>query len=121
MFVEIKINDKKFYRPNDFTPARENVYSGEYVSCSGTTYADYLGWKFSDMTLAWDTLPYAQRQLLLSFSGPATLSFWDADGTYYTESVIITNHTQTATKLKDPQGYDLWQGIELGVRFIGIH
>lgn len=121
MFTEIKFNGMKVFRPNNFTPARENVYSGEYTACTGATYADFLGWKYSDMTLAWDALPYAQRQFLLTLTGQAELTFRDADGLERTEQVIITNLTQTATRLHDALGFDLWTGIELGVRFIGIH
>jgi hypothetical protein len=121
MFTEIKINGMKVYRPNNFTPTRENVYSGEYTACTGATYADYLGWKYSDMTLSWDALPYAQRQFLLTLTGQAELTFRDADGLERTEQVIVTNLTQTATRLHDALGFDLWTGIELGVRFIGIH
>lgn len=121
MFTEIKFNDMKVYRPNSFTPARENVYSGEYTACTGATYADYLGWKYSDMTLSWDALPYAQRQYLMTLTGQAALTFRDADGQERTEQVIVTNLTQSATRLHDALGFDLWQGIELGVRFIGIH
>ncbi len=121
MFTEIKFNGMKVYRPNNFTPARENVYNGEYTACTGATYADYLGWKYSDMTLTWDALPYAQRQFLLTLTGQAELTFRDADGLERTEQVIVTNLTQTATRLHDALGFDLWTGIELGVRFIGIH
>lgn len=121
MFTEIKFNGMKVYRPNNFTPARENVYSGEYTACTGATYADYLGWKYSDMTMSWDALPYAQRQFLMTLTGQAELTFRDADGVERTEQVIITNLTQSATRLHDALGFDLWQGIELGVRFIGIH
>ena len=121
MFTEIKFNGQKVYRPNNFTPARENVYSGEYTACTGATYADYLGWKYSDMTLSWDALPYAQRQYLMTLTGQAEFTFRDADGQERTEQVIITNLTQSATRLHDALGFDLWSGIELGVKFIGIH
>ena len=121
MFTEIKFNGMKVYRPNNFTPARENVYSGEYTACTGATYADFLGWKYSDMTMTWDALPYAQRQYLMTLTGQAELTFRDADGVERTEQVIITNLTQSATRLHDALGFDLWTGIELGVRFIGIH
>ena len=121
MFTEIKFNGMKIYRPNDFTPARENVYSAEYTAVNGAIYADYIGWRYSEMTLTWDTLPYAQRQFLLTLSGQAEMTFRDADGVEKTEQVIVTNQTQTATRLHDALGFDLWQGVQLGVRFIGIH
>ena len=108
------------WRPNDFQPVREDVYAAEYTTCTGKIIADRIGWKYSEMTLQWDSLPQEQLEVLLSMSGECQLTFTDADGSH-TESVIRGGHSITATRHTGPDGYPLWMDVECNIIFITTH
>lgn len=112
--------EHELYRPNNFNPAREDVYAAEYVTCTGKVIADRIGWRYSDMRMQWDAIPDAQLAALLSMSGECELTFADADGTH-TEKVIRTGQSITATRHTGPDGTPLWVDVECGIRFITTH
>ena len=117
----IKINGTDIFRPTDFSPARENIYAAEITTCTGKTIADLIGWKYSDMTMQWDTLPQDQLDELLAMSGECTLIFDDADGTEHTETIIPTTQVWVSTRTTKLDGSVVWKDISVGVRFINAH
>ncbi len=120
-FNTITIDGETYYRPNGFTPAREYVYAGEYVTCTGKTIADVVGWKYSDIALTWDALPQDQIENLLALNGEAVTMTWtDADGATASETVIPSTHSLTATRFMN--GNDaVWRDIQTELRFINVH
>lgn len=120
IFETININGTEIYRPNDFEVKREDVYAGEYVSLTGKTIADRIGWKYSDMTLKWDALTDAMLQALISLEGSFSISFEDSDG-QHTEQVIRRGFTNTPTRLTGPNGAKLWTGLEMEISFLNTH
>lgn len=121
IFNTITIGGAAFYRPNDFTPQREYVYSGEITTCTGKTIADLVGWKYSDISLSWDSLPQEQLENLLALNGEAvTFTFTDVDGTTASEQVIPVTHSMTATRyLKGDT--PVWRDVQTDLRFINAH
>lgn len=120
IFETININGTEIYRPNEFDVKREDVYAGEYVSLTGKTIADRIGWKYSDMTLKWDALTDAMLQALISLEGSFSISFEDSDG-QHTEQVIRRGFTNTPTRLTGPNGAKLWTGLEMEISFLNTH
>ena len=121
VFDTITIDNKTFLRPNDFKPAREYVYAGEIVTCTGKTIADLIGWKYADMSLEWDTLPQSQLEDLLDLDGTeVTFTFTDADGTTASETVIPLTHSLTA-KREVTDGIPAWKDVKTDLRFINVH
>lgn len=120
IFETININGTEVYRPNEFDVKREDVYAGEYVSLTGKTIADRIGWKYSDMTLKWDALTDAMLQALISLEGSFSISFEDSDG-QHTEQVIRRGFTNTPTRLTGPNGAKIWTGLEMEISFLNTH
>lgn len=116
----IKIDNKDVFRPNDFTPEREDVYAGEYTTCTGKTVADRIGWKYSDMSLEWDMLTDGMMSDILSLPASFDITFDDSDGSH-TETVIKTGFANTATRFTNNLGNVIWKDVKLGVRFINTH
>lgn len=108
------------YRPNNFNPAREDVYAAEYMTCTGKIIADRIGWRYSDMVMQWDAIPDDQLEALLSMSGECELTFDDEDGSH-TEKIIRTGNSITATRQTGPEGTPLWFNVECGIRFLTTH
>jgi hypothetical protein len=108
------------WRPNDFQPVREDVYSAEYTTCTGKLIADRIGWRYAEMTMQWDSLPQSQLDVLLSMSGECQLTFTDADGSH-TESVIRSGNSITATRHTAPDGHPLWMDVQCSITFITTH
>ena len=120
IFDTLYINGRQVFRPNDFEIRREDVYAGEYTSCTGRILADKIGWKFSDLTMKWDILPDADLAYFTTLSGPFTLKFRDNDGVH-TETVIRRGFTNTPTRITGPEGSKIWTGVEMEVSFINVH
>lgn len=121
IFNTITVNGTEIFRPNDFSPAREDLYAAEITTCTGKTIADLIGWKYSDMDLKWDSLPQAQLDVLLSMSGESTLGFRDVDGADHTESIVPTSRVFVATRSTGPDGNGLWKDVSVGVKFLNVH
>ena len=64
IFNTITIDNEQIFRPSDFDLKREDVYAGEYTTCTGAVIADRIGWRYSDIELKYDTLPDDQMQTL---------------------------------------------------------
>lgn len=120
VFNTITINNRKFFRPSNFTPAKEDVFRGEYTTCTGELIADRIGWKYSDMTLAWDILTSDMLAALTALTGTATLKFNDSDGEH-TETIIRKGFKNTATRTTGPGGTALWTNIEVEITFLTVH
>lgn len=116
----IKINGNNILRPNAFTLQREDVAAAEYTTCTGKIVADRIGWKYSDMTMQWDTLPNAQMLILIAMSGESTIIFDDADGSH-TEQIERSKNSNTATRFINNDGTVVWKSVSLDVRFINVH
>lgn len=116
----ITINGHQIRRPEKFAPKREDVYAGEYTTCTGATIADRIGWKFSDLTLEWGALPQDDVEALVSMSGECTLVFDDVDSDTWTETVIRSSvvsmrHRYTIS------GVTYWRDVSCEVKFINVH
>ena len=116
----ITINNVEIFRPNDFTPEREDVYAGEYTTCTGKTVADRIGWKFSDMSLEWDMLTADMMSTITSLPGSFDITFTDSDGSH-TATVIKTGFANTATRLTDNFNNVIWKNVKLNISFIDAH
>lgn len=121
IYSTIKINGTTVFRPNDFSPQREDIYAAEITTCTGKTIADRIGWKYSDMELSWDTLPQSQLEVLLDMSGESTIEFTDADGAMHTENIIRTSAVSTSTRSTDVSGNPVWKDVKVEVKFLNAH
>lgn len=107
-------------KPVNFAPQREDVYAGEYTTCTGAIKADRIGWKYADLTLSWDALPQDDVDILLGITSGNTLTWDDIDGTTITENIIRTSvvglkHRNTV------RGTTWWRDVTMEVRFIDVH
>lgn len=122
IFNTITIGGTEIYRGNAFTLEREYIYAGEVTTCTGKFCADVVGWKYSDLSISWDSLPQDQLQAILSLSGQAVdMTFSNEENQTVTESVIPTATSAQVTRLTDPQGNIAWSGIGLELKFINAH
>lgn len=117
----ITINGNKIYRPNNFSPQREDVYASEYTTCTGKIIADLVGWRYSELTMEWGTLPEEQLKVLLNMRGETNLVFVDADGQTHTEKVIRTSAVSTGTRFTGADGKPAWKDVKVEVKFINAH
>lgn len=120
IYNTISLNGHDFKRPSDFVIQREDIYAGEYTTCTGATKADRVGWKYSDMTLTFDELTPTELGYLFSISGAVPFVFSDADGSH-TENVICTGIMNTPTRFTLPDNSVIWKDCEIGLRFIDAH
>ena len=104
----------------DFEIKREDVYAGEYTTCTGKLIADKIGWKYSDLPMKWDVLPDEDLVYLTTLTGAFNLIFRDSDG-QHTEQVIRKGFTNTPTRITGPEGSKIWTGVEMEVTFINVH
>lgn len=116
----ITINNRNIYRPPNFAPQIEDVYAGEYTTCTGKLVGDRIGWKYSDATLTWDALPQRMVNALINMSGPVTLEFVAPDGTITSETVIRDSVVQLQNR-NTIRGEVWWKNVSLNVRFINVH
>lgn len=120
IYNTITLDGHTYKRPSDFVIQREDIYAGEYTTCVGSTKADRVGWKYSDMTLVFDELTPTELGYLLSISGSVTFTFTDADGSH-SENVICTGIMNTPTRFTLPSSQIVWKNCEVGLRFIDAH
>lgn len=120
VFNTIKINNVDILRPSNFELKRTDVFAGEYTTMTGATIADRIGWKYSDMSLKWDTLPHDQLMTLAGLSGAVTLEFDDSDGSH-SEQIIRGEFGNTATRFTDSNGDALWRDVSVNIRFLNAH
>ena len=116
----IIINGEQIPRPPKFSPAREDIYKGDYVTCTGKTIADKIGWKYSDMSLEWDALPQQMVDVLVNMSGVNTVVFDDLDGELVSEQIVRTS--AVALRHRYTQGgVTIWKKVKVEIKFIGSH
>lgn len=120
IFGKIMIDGRPYFRPNNFELKREDVYAGEYTTCTGKLIADKIGWKFSDLAMKWDILPDDDLLYLSTLTGTFDIIFRDSDG-QHTETVIRKGFTNTPTRITGPGGTAIWTGVEMEVTFINVH
>lgn len=115
----ITIDGTQIYKPPEFAPQMEDIYSGEYTTCTGKTVGDCIGWKWSDMTLQWDALPQDMVDVLVNMSGEATLVFDSPLGTH-TEKIIRSSAVQLRNR-NTIRGQTIWRNVSVAIRFINAH
>lgn len=120
IFNTITIDGIEFPRPSNFQIQREDIYAGEYETCTGKIIGDRVGWRYSDATLSFDTLSDDLLQYLAGMNGEHTLVFADDDGTH-TETVIRTQFANTPTRFTWPNGTVMWKNVSVQLRFINAH
>lgn len=120
IYNKIYINGRPYFRPNDFEIKREDVYAGEYTTCTGKLIADKIGWKYSDLPMKWDILPDEDLVYLTTLTGSFDITFRDSDG-QHTEQVIRRAFTNTPTRTTGPEGTKIWTGVEMEVSFLNTH
>ena len=116
----IKINGTSIPRPPEFKPQREDVYAGEYMTCTGKLIADKIGWKFADMTMKWDALPQSQVDALIAMTGENTMIFDDPGSDEHTETVIRDGIVSLRYRFTMNNSV-WWRDVEVGVKFINVH
>lgn len=116
----IAIDGEEIYRPPTFAPQMQDLYAGEYTTCTGRIVGDRIGWKYADMTLSWDGLPQSMVDILIGMSGEAELEFEAPDGTIATEPIIRTSVVQLRNR-NTIRGEVFWLDVSCEIRFIGAH
>lgn len=116
----IAINDNLILRPPTFAPQIEDIYAGEYTTCTGKTVGDVVGWKYSDATLTWDALPQSSVDVLVAMSGENTLTFVNPSGMITTETVIRDSVVQLQNR-NTIRGEVWWKNVSVAIRFINAH
>lgn len=107
-------------RPLNFAVQREDIYAGQYTTCTGATRADKIGWKYSDMTWSWDGLKQSDVEKLCSLSGECTLTFDDPSGDTIQESFIRSSVVSMRCRNKFEDEY-WWTGVSCSISFIDSH
>ena len=107
-------------RPLNFAVQREDIYAGQYTTCTGATRADCIGWKYSDMTWSWDGLKQSDVEKLCSLSGECTLTFDDPSGDTIEESFIRSSVVSMRCRNKFEDEY-WWTGVSCSIKFISSH
>ena len=116
----ITINGNQILRPPTFAPQIEDIYAGEYTTCTGKTVGDVVGWKYSDATLTWDALPQSSVDVLVAMSGENTLTFVNPSGMITTETVIRDSVVQLQNR-NTIRGEVWWKNVSVAIRFINAH
>lgn len=116
----IAINGDEIYRPPAFAPQMEDIYAGEYTTCTGKVVGDRVGWKYSDMTLSWDALPQTMVNYLIAMSGECTLEFEDLSGSITSET-IIRSSTVMMRNRNTIRGEVWWKNVSVSIRFVNAH
>ncbi len=116
----IAIDDNLIYRPPGFAPQMQDIYAGEYTTCTGKIVGDRIGWKYADTTLTWDALPQSMVDYLIGMSGECTLEFVAPDGTITSEKVIRDSVVQLQNR-NTIRGEVWWRNVSLELRFINAH
>lgn len=120
IYNTITIDNVEYIRPTNLTLEREDVYAGEYRTCTGAVIADRIGWRYADATLSWDMLTDAKLTALAALNGPVTLAFTDSDGAK-SETVIRLGFANTPTRHTDNAGQVIWKDVAVVLRFIDVH
>jgi hypothetical protein len=47
-YETITIGSSSIFKPNEMELEREDVYAGEYTTCTGRVIADLIGWRYAD-------------------------------------------------------------------------
>ena len=116
----ITINGTQILRPPAFAPQIEDIYAGEYTTCTGKTVGDVVGWKYSDATLTWDALPQSSVDVLIAMSGENSLTFVNPSGMITTETVIRDSVVQLQNR-NTIRGEVWWKNVSVAIRFINAH
>lgn len=116
----ITINGTQILRPPAFAPQIEDIYAGEYTTCTGKIVGDVIGWKYSDATLTWDALPQSMVDVLVAMSGENTLEFVSPSGTITSETVIRDSVVQLQNR-NTIRGETWWKNVSVQIRFIDAH
>lgn len=116
---DVRINGEFFPKPVNFAPAREDVYAGEYTTCTGRLLADKIGWKHSDITLEWAALPQTDLRKLAAINGEATFVFDDVEGRW-TEKVIRKKAVSMMNR-NTINGKVYWKNVSIELEFINAH
>ena len=116
----IAINNNLIYRPPAFAPQIEDIYAGEYTTCTGKIVGDVIGWKYSDATLTWDALPQSMVDVLVEMTGENTLEFVSPSGTITSETVIRDSVVQLQNR-NTIRGETWWKNVSVAIRFIDAH
>lgn len=115
----ITIDGAQIYKPVQFAPQMEDIYSGEYTTCTGKTVGDRVGWKWADMTLSWDALPQSMVDVLVGMAGAVTMVFDGPQGTQ-TEEIIRDSAVQLRNR-NTIRGEVYWRDVSVQIRFINAH
>ncbi len=116
----ITINGNQILRPPAWAPQIEDIYAGEYTTCTGKTVGDVVGWKYSDATLTWDALPQSSVDVLVAMSGENSLTFVSPSGTTTTETVIRDSAVQLQNR-NTIRGEVWWKNVSVAIRFVNAH
>lgn len=116
----IYINDEQIVRPPTFSPRKEDIYRGDYVTCTGKQIADRVGWRFAEMELVWPALPQQMVDVLVNMNGINTIVFDDLDGELRQENIVRSS--MVALRHRHTQGgVTIWRDVKVSIKFIDSH
>lgn len=120
MMDYIAINGARIPKPPEFSLQIEDLYAGEYTTCTGKVIADRIGWKYADMSLEWEALPQWAVDVLINMSGEVELTFDGLDGLTQTETIVRTSAVGLRHR-RTVGGEVWWTGVQVEVRFVYAH
>lgn len=117
----IQINGKDFPHPLNFKMSTVPNITSQLTTMAGKTIADVNGWKYADMTLAWEWIESSQLIDLLQETDPMkgsfTFKFDDiTSGEPVTVNAIRTNVGGRRLAAVD-NGRTVWVDIQMSVSF----
>ena len=118
--TKISINGTEIPKPVNFVTEREDVYAGEYTTCTGKTIADRIGWRYADAKMKWEALCQDDFNVLVNMSGESTFRFHDESNAEVTEKIFRITSVG-ARRRYTVFGKIWWEDVEIGVRFINVH
>lgn len=118
--TKIAINGNEIRRPPEFSPQIEDIYAGEYTTCTGKTVGDRVGWKYSDTTLTWDALPQSEVDYIVAMQGSCTFEFVNQSGTITSENIIRSGAVMLQHRYTI-RGETWWKNVSVDIRFIDAH
>ena len=114
----MNINGYSIPYPNDFSPSKVPNIVNEMVTLTGKVVADVNGWRYGDVSLAWDTLLDEDlNNLLAAISDPwFTITFKDIDGTEHTVNAVLKGRANVKTPIFY-NGATVWKDVTVPLSF----
>lgn len=107
-------------RPPELQIQREDVYGGEYTTCTGKKIADVIGWRYSDLTLKWDALPQKYIDILVQLKGQCKMIFDAPESEEENEDIVRSTVVYLRHRFLQ-NGETWWKDVSVGVKYLNVH